>query len=68
MWCFNLFRREDMGIWGFFLAFLIHIQIYFLIFFMACIAGQMKSLLDRKEIAMKNSESSYNAMELHATT
>ena len=57
-----------MGVWGFFLAFAVHVQIYILIFFMSCIASQMKSLVERREQLLKNQESSYNAMELHSTT
>jgi len=60
-----MFKREEMGMWGFILSTLIHIQIYIFLFVMSCLAGQMKNLIERREKLKESVLGTYDSMELN---
>ena len=66
-WVYHMFKREEMGMWGFLLASVIHVQIYIFLFVMSCLAGQMRNLIERREKLKESISGTYDALELNHT-
>ena len=65
-WIANMFERTDLGLNGLLLSLLTHIQIYLGLFIMSCLAGSMRSLIERREKLKQKTTGDYSGVELRS--
>ena len=66
-WIGTMFERTDLGYTGFTISILTHLQIYAGLFAMSCLAGSMKSLIERREKLKQKTTGDYAGLELNST-
>ena len=64
---FLMMRRTDLGIGGIVFAIIIHIQIYFLLFWMAWCASHVRDIVERVERIKEHNSGAYSGLELEPT-
>lgn len=60
--------RTDMGIGGFLLAFLVHVQLYMLVFAMMWCASHVKDIVERVKFLKESNAGTYKGLELRGVS
>jgi len=66
-WIATMFERTDMGLPGFLINVCTHVQIYVGLFVMSCLAGSMRSLIERQEKLKQKTTGDYAGLELNSS-